>query len=277
MPSHRVAGLRYRCAPEQPGKFRVGHMMTSYRLSKLAPIVLTALFGFWPASAASSADMQEIDGFSIDRTEVSIGQFRQFVKDTGFVTKAEKSGGGLVYGAGWERKAGWIWSSPFGTPAGDSEPAVHITFDEAAAYCKWAGKRLPTDAEWKKAAYIETRPTPPAPFVTGTTYDYPTGSSPLGANCLNDCGPTPAIDYSARLDRGTGPAPVGTTKAGVNGLYDMGANVWEWTENGASTEKGTRGGSWWYGAFRMKSGDVATKPRDMAVVYIGLRCVKDAE
>ena len=246
-------------------------------ISNLLAFFLATVISLWPIGRAIGAGMQEIDGFSIDRTEVSVGEFRQFVKDTGFITKAEKTGGGLVYGAGWERKTGWTWSSPFGTPAEDSEPAVHITFDEAATYCRWAGKRLPKDTEWMKAAYTETRPAPPAPFVTGTVYEYPTGSSPLGANCLNDCGPAPAIDYSARLDRGTGPAPVGTTKTGVNGLYDMGANVWEWTENDASSEKGTRGGSWWYGAFRMKSDDIATKPRDMAVVYIGFRCAKDAE
>jgi formylglycine-generating enzyme len=247
------------------------------RTLRLTSLVLTTLLGLMPLAGANSAEMQRIDGFSIDRTEVSVGQFRQFVTATGTVTKAEKTGGGLVYGAGWERKAGWTWSSPFGTPAGDNEPAVHVTYDEAAAYCRWAGERLPTDTEWEKAAFTETRITPSAPFTTGTIYDYPTGSSPLGANCLGDCGPTPAIDYSARLDRGTGHAPVGTTKAGVNGLYDMGANVWEWTENGAASDKRTQGGSWWYGASRMKADDVATKPRDMAVVYIGFRCAKDAE
>ena len=55
----------------------------------------------------------------------------------------------------------------------------------------------------------------------------------------------------------------------------MGANVWEWTEDGGEQEKRTRGGSWWYGAFRMKADDQATKPKDMAVVYIGFRCAKD--
>jgi formylglycine-generating enzyme len=214
------------------------------RLPRLRPLLLAAAMSFLLPRGVNSAGMQEIDGFSIDRTEVSVGQFRQFVKDTGLITKAEKTGGGLVYSAGWERKTGWTWASPYGSPARDNEPAVHVTFDEAGTYCTWAGKRLPKDTEWEKAAFTETRPTPPPPFVTGTTYEYPTGSSPLGANCLNDCGPTPAIDYSARLDRGTGHALVGTTKPGVNGLYDMGANVWEWTENGASSEKRTRGGSW---------------------------------
>jgi sulfatase modifying factor 1 len=226
-------------------------------------------------ASPAMADMQQIDGFEIDRTEVTVGEFRDFTEATGHVTAAEKAGGGLVYGAGWEQKDGWIWSSPFGTPATPGEPAVHVTFHDAEAYCAWAGKRLPTDAEWEKAAFTEHRPNPPAPFKTGVTYIYPTGDTPEGANCLGDCGPTPAIDYSAHLDRGIGHAPVGKTRQGVNGLYDMGANVWEWTEDGGTTEKRTRGGSWWYGSSRMKADDLATKPKNMAVVYIGFRCARD--
>ena len=229
--------------------------------------------GFYSGSAF--AGMQAIDNFAIDRTEVTVGQFRAFAAETNFVTKAEKNGGGLVYEAGWTQKPGWTWKTPFGTVAKDDEPAVHVTFDEAAAFCKWAGKRLPTDEEWRRAAYTETRADAPPPFRAGVTYEFPTGHEPFGANCLKDCGETPAIDYSARLSRGIGHAPAGSTKAGVSGLYDMGANVWEWTEDGGNKEKGTRGGSWWYGSFRMKMEDRATKPRNMAVVYIGFRCAKD--
>ena len=237
---------------------------------------LFAVFAFIAllVPVARADDMQLVDTFAIDRTEVTVGQFRTFVQQSGFVTQAEKKSGGLVYEFGWTQKPGWTWSSPFGTPAQDNEPAVHVTYDEAAAYCAWAGKRLPTDQEWAKAAFTEMRPDPPSPFRTGDTYEYPTGKSPVGANCLDDCGPTPAIDYSARLNRGIGPARVGETKAGVNGLFDMGANVWEWTDDGGDAEKRTRGGSWWYGASRMRADDRATKPRDMAVVYIGFRCVR---
>jgi formylglycine-generating enzyme required for sulfatase activity len=53
------------------------------------------------------------------------------------------------------------------------------------------------------------------------------GNSPMGANCLRACVETPAIDYSSELTRGIGHAHVGTTYAGVNGLYDIGINVWE--------------------------------------------------
>ena len=92
--------------------------------------------------------------------------------------------------AGSKNPAG-AGAPPYGKPASDNEPAVHITYDEAHAYCRWAGKRLPTDAEWTQAAYQEISDmTPSPPFVKGQTYPYPTGTSPAGANCLNDCGPT---------------------------------------------------------------------------------------
>ncbi len=79
------------------------------------------------------------------------------------------------------------------------------------------------------------------------------------------------------LDRGVGHAKAYTTKAGVNGLYDMGANTWEWVNTGNGSQQGTRGGSWWYGADKMRPNHKASKPRDMAVVYIGFRCVKDID
>ncbi|EKE76529.1 hypothetical protein P24_07789 [Oceanibaculum indicum P24] len=226
-------------------------------------------------SRPALAEMQPVGGFEIDRTEVTVGAFRQFVTATGTVTAAERRGGGEVYEAGWTRKPGWTWQAPFGVPAGDDEPAVHVTYAEAEAYCRWAGKRLPTDAEWLEAAYTERRASPPSPFETGRTYLYPTGATPNGANCLGDCGPTPAIDHTSRLTRGIGHAPAGSTKPGVNGLYDMGANAWEWVDGDlGGGQKITRGGSWWYGAVQMHRDHTAGKPPETAVVYIGFRCAR---
>lgn len=228
-------------------------------------------------AAASSGKMQPVGKVLFDRTEVTIADFANYVEATRIVTSAEKNGGGLVYENGWERKPGWNWKKPFGEVTDSKLPAVHIDFDEAVAYCRWAGKRLPTDMEWQNAAYTEARPRPAAPFERGKTYPYPTGMTATGANCLNDCGKTTAMDFSAHLNRGIGPAPVATSAVGVNGLYDMGANVWEWTDidSDNGTTKGTRGGSWWYGKMQMSRNHRATKPRDMAAVYIGFRCVRD--
>ena len=152
------------------------------------------------------AEMQAIGRFEIDRTEVTIGAFRSFVQATGTRTKAEREGGSLIYEAGWEKRSGWAWHSPFGTPGAPEEPAVHITHGEAQAYCRWAGKRLPTEAEWREAAYTERRAQPPAPFVNGRSYPYPTGDTPEGANCLGDCGRTAKPVSHAVTSRGRGHA-----------------------------------------------------------------------
>jgi len=237
----------------------------------LASIVLCVLAG---AAGAQTPGMQAVGGFQIDRTEVTVGQFRRFVEATGRVTSAEAAGGGSTYEGGWQQRPGWTWRAPYGTPALPDEPAVHVTHAEAAAYCRWAGKRLPTDAEWGEAAYTERRASPTDGFVTGRTYLYPTGDQPQGANCLGDCGNAVAVPH-AITSRGRGHARVGTTAAGVNGLYDMGGNVWEWVDSGPGPEQRTRGGSWWYGAGQMRDDVVQTKPADTAVVYIGFRCARD--
>ena len=226
-------------------------------------------------------------GFEIARTETTVGQFRRFVQATGMVTRAERAGGGEVYEAGWTRKPGWVWSAPFGVPAGqrnpthDDEPAVHVSFDEAQAFCRWAGGRLPSDAQWVSAAYTEQREAPPAPFQRGKTYPYPGGDSPAGAQCLGDCGPQAeqrAIRHGASLLRGFGHARAGAAPAGVNGLHDMGANAWEWVDEPPGArgpeERRTRGGSWWYGAAQMRADHLQGKPPQTAVVYIGFRCVR---
>lgn len=238
-------------------------------------LILLLLLAPALAQSAGPADMQTISGFAIHRSEVSIGQFRRYVDATGAVTRAEREGGGSVYENGWTQKPGWTWRAPFGKPGGEREPAVHITYAEAEAYCRWAGKRLPSDREWVEAAYTERRASPPAPFVTGRTYPYPQGDTPGGANCLGDCANAARpVAHGAALMRGRGHVETGTSPAGVNGLFDMGGNAWEWVDAGERGEKRTRGGSWWYGAAQMRADHLAGKPPETAVVYIGFRCVK---
>jgi formylglycine-generating enzyme required for sulfatase activity len=236
------------------------------------------------ASNPAGIDWVAVGKSSIARTETTVGQFRRYVQATGTVTQAERAGGGQVYEAGWVRQPGWTWATPFGggSAAADDEPAVHVSFHEAQAFCHWAGGRLPGDAEWVSAAHTEQRAAPPAPFVRGKTYDYPTGDTPAGAQCQGDCGPdaaTRAVRHGARLWRGSGHARAGSTPAGVNGLHEMGGNAWEWVDDprGASgnAERRTRGGSWWYGAAQMRADHLQAKPADTTVVYIGWRCARD--
>ncbi len=252
--------------------------LTQNNIMKSLLLCLTLLHSLVLAQAQ---DMQTIRGFAIDKTEVSIEQFARFAQATGIITTAEKAGGGSTFEGGWVQRKGWTWRTPFGLPASGREPAVHIAFDEAKAFCEWAGKRLPTDAQWMEAAYTERRAQPPAPFASGLTYPYPTGYSPQGANCVGDCGntatsstTTAATANPATNSRERGHALAGSTRAGVNGLYEMGGNVWEWTEGGSAAARPTRGGSWWYGAAQMHRDHIQTKPSDTAVVYIGFRCAK---
>jgi formylglycine-generating enzyme len=252
------------------------------------PLALLAAWAVAPLALAQPAnpagiDWQAVGNFSIARSETTIGQFRKFAEATQFVSRAEREGGGEIYEAGWVKKPGWNWKTPFGgtRPAAADEPAAHVTYSEAQAFCRWAGGRLPTDSEWVQAAYTETRNAPPAPFTTGTTYPYPTGENPQGAQCLGDCGPQAqarAINHGAALTRGYGHTRAGSTPAGVNGLFDMGGNLWEWVDEPKSApdsaERRTRGGSWWYGAAQMQTGYLQSKPGNTAVAYIGFRCVK---
>ena len=236
------------------------------------------------ATDASGIDWLPVGRLLVARTETTIGQFRRFAQATGFVSRAERDGGGEVYEGGWVRKPGWTWRAPFGSgrTVRDDEPAVHVTWHEAQAFCRWADARLPTDPEWVDAAYREQRLAPPIPLETGRTYPFPHGQRAEGAQCLDECGPAAAqraVAHDAGLLRGAGHARVGQTPAGVNGLHDMGGNAWEWIDEprGATgnAERRTRGGSWWYGQAQMRADYLQGKPADTAVVYIGFRCVRD--
>lgn len=212
------------------------------------------------ATLAGAQERVGLGHWALDRHEVTIEQFALYVQATGVTTRAEREGGGYEYVAGWQRRPGWTWRQPEGMPpASPRLPAVHLTHDEAAAYCRWAGGRLPTAAEWISAAYTEQRDPPPAPWVRGRTYPWPTGDRPDGAN-------TSAPDPWPRA------APAGQTRAGVNGLYDMGANVWEWAADAQGDERRTLGGSWWYGPEQMRAEVQAWKPAGFYAVYIGFRC-----
>lgn len=238
------------------------------RLSSPTGLALLLALQAGPSAAqppAAGLDWQPLSNFLIARSETTVAQFRRFVQATGRVTEAEKRGGGQEYVGGWVQRPGWTWQAPFGRPATDDEPAVHVTWQEARDFCRWAGARLPTDAEWLSAAYTEQRDTPAPPFRRGQTYTYPTGASPQGAQCRSDCG-------GADVQRHR---PVSAGAPGVNGLLDMGANAWEWVDQGNDEDRRTRGGSWWYGAAQMRADHLQGKPASTAVVYIGFRCARD--
>lgn len=225
----------------------------------VATLLATALVSP-KAQATSPSARVPLPGFDIDATEVSVAAFADFVDATRLITSAERAGGGYEWGAGWEKRPGWTWRAPYGVAARPAEPAVHVSWQEASAYCEWRRGRLPARDEWALAAYHETRSAPPDGFEHDRLYPYPTGSRPVGAN-------TRAPDEWPRH------ALVGGTSAGVNGLWDMGGNVWEWLQDRDGPSALTAGGSWWYGSEQMRIEAMQWKPADFQAVYIGFRCV----
>lgn len=226
-------------------------------------VAICLLLAAQPTTVRAAPDSaQRLGRFAIDPTEVTIGEFRAYRDSHSLVTAAERAGGGFEFGSGWERRSGWTWSSPYGLPGDDKEPVVHVSWSEARDFCLARGGRLPNLDEWRKAAFTEMRTEPTDDFVNGRTYSYPVGDRPDGMN-------TSANDSWPRH------AAVGETRRGVNGLYDMGGNVWEWLADRQGDQALTAGGSWWYGADKTSASAVQWKPADFYAVYVGFRCAYD--
>ena len=217
--------------------------------------------------------MVTLDGFWIDRTEVTNDQFRQFVAATGFETTAEKEGT-------------TVWNSPLGLESGlaglEDHPVVYVSWTDANAYCSWAGAALPSEAQWEYTARGPDNPV------------YPWGDSFTSPNA-NFCDYFCPYDWKVEdiYDGFAQTSPVDSYEAGASwvGALDMAGNVWEWVNdwydgnyydtspniNPPGPETGVfkvlRGGSWGYGTYHMRS------PSRYFVVPIdrnadfGFRCV----
>ena len=205
-----------------------------------------------------------VDGFFMDIHEVTNAQFSAFVEATGYVTIAEREidweemkkqlpegtpkphdsimqPGSLVFkktkekvpnlydfSQWWKWTIGANWKMPNGPGSSiagkDMEPVVHIAYHDAIAYCEWAGRRLPTEAEWEYAA---------RGGLENETFSWGSNETelPKMANTWN--GEFPVSNSS--LDGYERRAPVKSYPPNKFGLYDMAGNVWEWTSDWYNT------------------------------------------
>ncbi len=212
--------------------------------------------------------------FLLDRHEVTNRQFARFVAATGYRSTAEREGGGWIYRAGardWQHVAGAHWRRPLGPGSsidGAADyPVVLVSWHDAGAYARWAGKRLPTEWEWEAAAR-----------AGGATTEGAAAAAAAGrANVWQGTWPrrnllTDGFFYAA---------PVGAFGADRLGLHDLIGNVWEWTASPYAPHddrRVARGGSWFCSpsycsayrpSFRGRS------PPDRAFNNVGFRCARD--
>jgi sulfatase modifying factor 1 len=198
-------------------------------------------------------------GFYLGRTTVTVGQFRVFVRETGYRTDAERDPrpnrrGGHGFNAGRNTFEGWFpqytWQNP-GWPQTEDHPAGNVSWNDAVKFCEWLGTRsrrsvrLPTEAEWEYACRAGTTTT----FFTGDDPASLKGSANVPDEALRTKLSRPA-DVKVWFPFNDGcpfTAPVGRFKANPWGLNDMIGNVFQWCADeipGATPKRVLRGGSY---------------------------------
>ena len=225
----------------------------------------------------------------MDIHPVTVGAFREFVEETGYKTEAEEFGDAgilhpetfqwmLIPGATWKYPMG-----PEGPEAEDDHPVTQVSWNDAVAYAKWKGHRLPTEYEWEHAA--RGAEAAPEKYAWGDVL-YMAGQ-PM-ANTWDGTFPVVNTQEDGYLYT----SPVGTFGKTPLGLTDMGGNVWEWTDSWyrsyndrkkdytptAQSERVQRGGSFLCHAdychgYRVSARSHSTP--ETSLFHVGFRTVKD--
>ena len=221
-----------------------------------------------------------VDGFWMDATDVTNAQFEKFVEATGYVTVAEKAptaeefpgappenlvAGSTVFTPTsgpvplndmfqwWRYQKGADWRHPEG-PESDIKskanyPVVHVGYDDAVAYARWAGKRLPTEAEWEFAA---------RGGLSGNLFSWGNEFKPNGKFMANTYQGDFPVNNTAE-DGFPGIAPVKSFPPNGYGLYDMAGNVWQWCSDWYRPD--------YYARLRLAGGGVPRNPQGPDASY----------
>lgn len=244
--------------------------------------------------------------FYLANQHVTVGQFRAFVKDTGYQTEAEAKGKGAL---GFDAEARWLapkadfnWKKP-GFEQADDHPVVCVSWNDAVAFCKWLSRkesktyRLSTEAEWEYACRAGTT----TRFSCGETDASLQGHANLADASLkakvgdrivtmNVAPPGNQSGGIAAFDDGYAfTSPVGKFKPNPWGLYDMHGNAWQWCNDwsqnryptdklqddpqGPATGMGRciRGGTWFIGPLRCRSANRVQRDPAQSFCYVGFR------
>lgn len=206
--------------------------------------------------------------------EVTNRDFMVFVRATGHRTDPERTGAGYVWTGRWRLVRGADWRHPHGPASSiedkDDYAVVQVSQRDAAAYCAWAGMRLPSEAEWEFAA----RGADGRRYPWGDEPPIQSGTRRANFGTVSCCAPD-ASDGQLKV------GPVGRYPAGQSpfGLMDMAGNVWEWTANAHDGQPGQvvlRGGGWGNNPYGLRASYRHGNPPDIGLDMVGFRCAADA-